>query len=368
MAAAARHVPQIKFEAETSPGPVSPSVTPPREVSTTARITHRPPPKPRAASVRSAPPTAESLRALAYGSSAVKPDVPSSVATFSSPEVVPTVAPEPIANKRPATKPSMPVVKPTHAPAREVPRSVAPSPAARPSPMQNATASSKGQEPLPKPEPIFANAAIQSPALAAGKPPEPAETAGSLFPSVTSIYPDMPVWRKSRRPLVVASGAVVALAAIFVFLASAPKKSNRAHPVAASLAVAASSETPSVKIAVPSNLPELASEPMPVAQTTKSPEPLTTAVSRKPSKRSAAPSTDVSASGDALPSSRKQARESEPSVASRHSSEPKSALVETSSTSKVTASNSKKDRGNPSSVASWDQGTAEHRAWMNPGF
>jgi hypothetical protein len=193
------------------------------------------------------------------------------------------------------------------------------------------------------------------------------EPVGSLIPAVTTIYPDMPEWRKSRRPLLVASGAVAAVViAIFVSVGASPKKSHQVHQVAAAkLAAAAPTDLPSATASAPQNVPEIADKQVPVAQVAPPAEQEAAPASAKPSKRATPAS--VTSSADVTRSIRKQTRESDAPVANRQLSEPKTSPSESATPSK-TAPGSKKANSGASSVASWDQGTVEHRTWMNPGF
>jgi hypothetical protein len=172
----------------------------------------------------------------------------------------------------------------------------------------------------------------------------------------------MPQWRKSRRPLVVTSGAVAAVViAVFVSVGASTKKSDVVRPVAAKLAAAAPSDLPVVAASAAPSVPEIASEQAPFARETSS-----IPSSTKASKR--ATPIDVASSANVARSTRKQTREIDAPVANRQLSEPKDPPIESSSTSKSTTPSTKKVNGNASSVASWDQGTVEHRTWMNPGF
>ena len=288
----ARRAPQIKIKAETNSDHLGPSLASPRVESNCAPLIAKAPPKPRAASAPSAAATSESTRTPSHRLTAA-----SAIASVSSSEVSRPVTPRTAAwnavtDVRPVAKPSPDGTDRAYLPKPDGNKVVAPQIA-----------------PDTKPEPVLA-AAVHPPAVTTGSPPEPVEPIGSLIPSVTSLYPDMPVWRKSHRSLFVAAGATVAATAIiFIALASAPKKSDNAHSVAARPAATASSEVQSVKATALPNLPEIANEPMPVAQRTNSSLVQTASVSSKPNKRIVASSTDISRSGDAIRPSRRQLRD-----------------------------------------------------------
>ncbi len=219
-----------------------------------------------------------------------------------------------------------------------------PAPSATPAHTLSATAA-----PLP--------VAVQSAETA----PEPVEPIGSIIPAVATIYPDVPEWRKSRRPLVVASGAAAVAIAIFISLGASPKGSQSVRPVAAKLAAAAPSDSPAVAESTNPIVPEIVTEQAPAARLTNPAEQKANPSSTKPSKRTSP--IDVTSSADAIRSTRNRARESDTPVASRLP-EPKDSPSESSAGAKLTTPGNKK----ASSVASWDQGTVEHRTWMNPGF
>ena len=196
--------------------------------------------------------------------------------------------------------------------------------------------------------------------------PTVTEPVGSLIPSVTSLYPDEPQWRRSRRPLYVVSGVVVAAVAVIAMsLGSAPKHSAKSRSVTASLATPTVTENRESRPIAAS----VARETTPTAELA-SPEPpqVSAASSTKPLKRSTISSTNVIQTADTTRSHRRPSRGSDTTAANRPLPEAKTVPAEASSAPKDPPSNSKKLQGSTSSVASWDQGTVERRSWMNPGF
>ena len=216
-------------------------------------------------------------------------------------------------------------------------------------------------------EPSVVLAAEIQPATAppAAQSPVTIEPVGSLLPSVTSLYPDEPQWRKSRRPIFVAAGAAAA-AAVIIIVAVGSKPGHSAKRLAAAPRTAPSAlhESPPTPIVTASGESGAPPEPPGVAQAVSS-ESATSTTSAKPSKRIAATAARIA---DAARSPRKALRESDAPAVARPQVEPKAAPAESAGTSKATASNPKKPQGSASSVASWDEGTVEHRSWMNPGF
>ena len=195
--------------------------------------------------------------------------------------------------------------------------------------------------------------------------PDPVEPIGSLIPSVSTIYPDMPEWRKSRRPLVVAFCAVAAVAAaIFISFGSSHKKAEVTRPVAARITPAAASELPEVASSATPSVAETAVEQAPVAREANVPKATPSSV--RPSKR--ATPTDIAPVAESTRPTRKQVRETDLTVANRTLSEPKASAAESSTPAKSTTASTKKVNSISSSIASWDQGTVETRPWMNPGF
>ena len=175
----------------------------------------------------------------------------------------------------------------------------------------------------------------------------------------------MPEWRKPRRPLVVAVFAVAAVAAaIFISFGASHKKTVVTRVVAAKITAAAASQLPEVASSATPDVAETAVERAPVAREANPPK--ATPSSSRQSKR--VTPTDTALVAETTRPARKQVRETELPVANRQLSEPKASADESSTPTKSTTPTAKNVNGGSSSVASWDQGTVEHRSWMSPGF
>ncbi len=179
------------------------------------------------------------------------------------------------------------------------------------------------------------------------------EPVGSVLPSVTSLYPDEPHWRKPRRQLYYVSGGIIAAAvAIFLSVGSRPSQKAKRHAAAASSLVTAVAEPkdsqPVSTMAAQSVSPASTAQDITTLPTTAE------LTASKPTKKSAA----------ARPSAPRSA------VATRPSSRQVSELDDTTPAANRSTQKAKTESAVPASTAeaSWDQGTVEHRSWMSPGF
>jgi hypothetical protein len=202
----------------------------------------------------------------------------------------------------------------------------------------------------------------------AAQTPVVEESVGSVLPSVTSLYPDTPQWRRPRRQLYYVSGGIIAAAvAIFVSLGSRPTHKTKLHAAAASSMVTAVAE-PKDSQPVPTAAAQSVSPPSTAQDITTLP---TTAdlTASKPTKKSAVARPSTPRSGVATRPSSRQASEFDDTTPpmNRSTQKAKTESAAPASTAESTEANSKKRQGS-SSVASWDQGTVEHRSWMSPGF
>ncbi len=332
----------------TSKLPVRPALV--RPTAPVARLASKAPPKPRSSTTS---PASEPAR--------VKAQPPPRIRTGAVSNRTATVAREaPQTPARPAT------VSLTPSPARSTVSTTVQSMAQTPTRPPISTSVQSAPTSPPAPLSVAVQTANTSEAPYSGSAiPEPAEPIGSLIPSVSTIYPDMPEWRKPRRPLVVAVFAVAAVAAaIFISFGASHKKTVVTRVVAAKITAAAASQLPEVASSATPDVAETAVERAPVAREANPPK--ATPSSSRQSKR--VTPTDTALVAETTRPARKQVRETELPVANRQLSEPKASADESSTPTKSTTPTAKNVNGGSSSVASWDQGTVEHRSWMSPGF
>jgi hypothetical protein len=240
------------------------------------------------------------------------------------------------------------------------------------------------------PAPAVASAPAASARLDGSVAPQPSDAPDqlldSIYPSISSIQPAANNWNRSRRSMLFVAGAlsVAAAIAIVVNLAS-PKHPRRS-------ATATQMRMPSVQT------PRLEESSAPAASlATQSPptEAPTSELAQLPQAATVASNDNNNVKGSSLrspPAAPERARtqqrttRNENSVALQHEVEPKKASVDDarprtasqrdkassngveSNTGKSAQASGQPTRGASDSVATWDQGTVERRAWMSPGF
>ena len=245
------------------------------------------------------------------------------------------------------------------------------------------------QVPAPAtPAPVVASAPAASARLdgsVASQPSDaPDQLLDSIYPSISSIQPAANNWNRSRRSMLFVAGALSVAAAIAIVVNLASPKHPRKSATATQMRM------PSVQT------PKLEESSAPAASlATQSPptEAPTSELAQLPQAATVPSNDNNNVKGSSLRSppaapARTQQRttRNENSVASQHEVEPKKASVDDarprtasqrdkassnvgeSNTGKPAQSNGQPTRSASDSVATWDQGTVERRAWMSPGF
>lgn len=339
--------PATDSRTEVRPVEVIQEIEPAKSPAEPSHLSGRAPPKPRSSMPSKPPPSATAART----------HVPNRDATRS--------APTPDAAGLRSLQPRTASVSKGNSSAPIVRRAGEASPTARASAPPAATARPALPQANVKASPARTNDNQPSTVPLAVQQPIAIEPIGSLLPSATSLYPDEPQWRRSRRPVYVACGGVLAAAAILLIaIGSGPSRLTRTRAANASLVAAAPHESVATPIVAASAAPDAVPDPSKSTQAT--PSESSDSPSAKPTRRTS--STNAARAADATRPARKPVRENEAPAVTRPLAEPKTATAESPSTSKSTPSTTKKLQGSASSVASWDQGTVEHRSWMNPGF
>ena len=200
----------------------------------------------------------------------------------------------------------------------------------------------------------------------------------SLAPSVSSITSAL---RPSRRPLYVAGGAFAAIAAIvLIFVGSKPTRPSRSvastttelQPTRKPSNVLTVSQPAAAAPEVKATVPQVDAERAPAA--TASPGGEQPSIATAPKSASSETAATRTASKLSTPSpARADASQPQAPVAKR---QPVAKLTDTEppaakrarSDSDAPATKPAKKPDAAASVASWDQGTVEHRSWMSPGF